>query len=304
MYEIRDHNDFKSSLKLLRIPHSEVNNNFYVYKIEEVKEKDKSVHTPFFRQNYMDVSLFLSAGFDFKYAHLDFPISNKTLQICAPRQAQQISVDHKVIGIMSGYTLYFKQEFLEFNFEHKKFLKEFPFFAYNSLNNVFELSTQETLYLKDLYDRLLYEQNSGCYNYHQNVAYGYIIALLYKIKSLWEKQLSQREVIPISSETQLVTSFDNLITTHLGTLYKVRDFAEMLHVSQKHLSDVLKRQTGKTAKQLIDEVVTLEAKTLLKRTKHSVAEVAYRLGFEDSSHFTKFFQRITGYSPSNYRQLP
>lgn len=79
-------------------------------------------------------------------------------------------------------------------------------------------------------------------------------------------------------------------------------YAGRLCVTAKYLSKVLRRTTGHTACFWIGEFRIKEARQLLRSTQASVAEIAERLGFPDSSFFAKFFRRHTGCSPVEFRR--
>jgi AraC-like DNA-binding protein len=89
---------------------------------------------------------------------------------------------------------------------------------------------------------------------------------------------------------------------HFLTHRKVSDYAGMLHVSANHLNRTIKSQSDKTAHELIDEMILMEAKALLRQTTFSIAEIAYQLDFSDPSHFNKFFKKLTGITPLQYRE--
>lgn len=82
----------------------------------------------------------------------------------------------------------------------------------------------------------------------------------------------------------------------------MRFYASLLHVTPKHLSEVVKAQTGRTAGEWIDQSVILEAKVLLQQKELSISQVADALHFSDQSVFGKFFKVNTGVSPLAYRQ--
>lgn len=94
-------------------------------------------------------------------------------------------------------------------------------------------------------------------------------------------------------------------------LKKVRDcfkkersveyYAAQLHLSSNYLSHVVKEVTGKTAGQWIDDFVTLEAKALLKSTDMTVQQIADELNFPSQSFFGKYFKRVVGVPPKQYR---
>lgn len=78
-------------------------------------------------------------------------------------------------------------------------------------------------------------------------------------------------------------------------------YANCLCVTPKYLSECVKKSSGKTAVQWIDDMVIAEAERLLRYTSLSVNEIASDLGFEDPSAFGKYFKRAEGVSPRNYR---
>ena len=71
-------------------------------------------------------------------------------------------------------------------------------------------------------------------------------------------------------------------------------------VSSDHLSRVVKSLTGKTAKDFIQSKLIVESKRLLYFTDLSTKEIAYDLGFSESSNFSQFFKNQTGVSPSEF----
>lgn len=79
------------------------------------------------------------------------------------------------------------------------------------------------------------------------------------------------------------------------------EFASQLNVHMNHLNRVLKDATGKTTTQLIGERIASEARALLKHTNWNVSEIGWCLGFEDPSHFLKFFKKNTQTTPKGFR---
>lgn len=99
----------------------------------------------------------------------------------------------------------------------------------------------------------------------------------------------------------LIVEFRTLLEKHFSTWHKVSEYAEALHITANYLNDVVKDGVGKTAKQLIQDRISLEAKRLALKSELSNKEVAYALGFEDPSHFSRFFRRCTNQSFSDFR---
>ena len=99
----------------------------------------------------------------------------------------------------------------------------------------------------------------------------------------------------------ILRDFKRMVESHYSEWHKVQEYAEAIHITSKHLSQTVKNITGKSAKELIQDRLVLEAKRLLLHTNSPVKEVAYTLGFEEPLHFSGFFKRNVGISPSDYK---
>ncbi|KMQ63077.1 hypothetical protein ACM46_14145 [Chryseobacterium angstadtii] len=126
----------------------------------------------------------------------------------------------------------------------------------------------------------------------------YLFTLLGEIRHFIEK-LPQRD---LSANETLVFRFRKLITTQIQNLHSVKDYADLLNVSPNHLNKSIKKTTGKTASEIINESLLMEAKALLSQPHLSVSEIAFSLGVEDVSYFSRFFRKHSGISPSDYRK--
>ncbi len=100
----------------------------------------------------------------------------------------------------------------------------------------------------------------------------------------------------------LVQRYRALIDLHFRSERTVGYYASALAVTADHLSRVCRAASGSGALELLHERVLLEARRLLAYTPHAVAEIAHDLGFDDPGYFSRFFAKLTGHSPSGYRQ--
>ncbi|MEM9260373.1 MAG: AraC family transcriptional regulator [Bacteroidota bacterium] len=134
-----------------------------------------------------------------------------------------------------------------------------------------------------------------------------MIAFLYVTKEIL---LQNNRRLPFNSRPEeLAIDFHRRLNEYVLQLNtghsrppQVQEIAEAMNLQPAYLSEVLKNTTGKSPKDWIDERVLTEAQTLLLNTTDSVAEIAYRLGWEDASNFSRFFRRRTGNSPALYRK--
>jgi AraC family transcriptional activator of pobA len=77
--------------------------------------------------------------------------------------------------------------------------------------------------------------------------------------------------------------------------------ADRLNISTRYLSDLLKQETGKTAQEHIHLCLVAEAKSLLIQNDNNIAEIAFRLGFENPTYFSRLFKKEVGIPPHAFR---
>ena len=106
----------------------------------------------------------------------------------------------------------------------------------------------------------------------------------------------------LSNDEALMDNFSKEVQLSYKKERKVLYYADRLHLSAGYLSTIIKRVSGKTAAEWIDDYVTLEAKALLKSTNLTIQQISDELNFPSQSFFGKYFKRITGLSPKEYRE--
>ncbi len=105
-----------------------------------------------------------------------------------------------------------------------------------------------------------------------------------------------------NKEVHTVSMFKYLVSEHFMSIHSVSRYAEMMHISPKHLNHLVKKVMGVTAKSVIMEQVMIKACRDLKFSNDSVKQIAFNLGFTEPEHFSHFFTKSTGSPPSEYRQ--
>ena len=100
---------------------------------------------------------------------------------------------------------------------------------------------------------------------------------------------------------ELYKRFITLLQKNPTQWRTVEGIAEALHVTPKHLIEIVKNHSGQTPLQLIHDQLLTETKRLLFHTDQPIKEIAYLMGFTDSTNFTKWFRSKTGYTPGAYR---
>ncbi len=97
--------------------------------------------------------------------------------------------------------------------------------------------------------------------------------------------------------------FRELVETHYREHWGVSQYADALRISHDRLYACCKREVGLTPIQVIHERLTEESKLALERSALNMEQIAYTLGFRDSTHFSHFFKRMTEHSPRQYRAM-
>ncbi|NML21433.1 AraC family transcriptional regulator [Pseudoflavitalea sp. G-6-1-2] len=124
--------------------------------------------------------------------------------------------------------------------------------------------------------------------------------LLYEMAALGRKYAEQEPFQP-SRKEHLVIRFVNLVQQQCKSHRSVQHYAGELNITPKYLTETVKEIAGKTAGEILDDYVLLEAKLLLDDPTYSISQIADELNFSDQSFFGKFFKRFTGLSPKEYR---
>lgn len=134
----------------------------------------------------------------------------------------------------------------------------------------------------------------------KNIVHNSFLELLYDLFLLRNKQ---KDAMPLvhDSKTELTNRFLSLVAEHFKKEKRVIYYANCLRITPRHLSQVVKKVTDRTAGEVIDEMVIREAKLLLTSHRMNISEVAMELRFSNSSFFGKYFKKQTGMTPSDYK---
>ncbi len=95
--------------------------------------------------------------------------------------------------------------------------------------------------------------------------------------------------------------FLGLLDSNIASLKQVSQYTDLMNLSPYQLNEITKASVGKTASELINEHIVLEAKRYLLATANQIKEIAGQLGYEDVSYFIRFFKKQSGFSPESFR---
>lgn len=109
---------------------------------------------------------------------------------------------------------------------------------------------------------------------------------------------------------EITKEFLELVEVHVGQLmsgdiekrFSTKDFAAQLFIASRHLTNTVKSVLGKSPCDVMEERIQHEAQKLLSTTHLSIAEIAHKFGYQDTTNFIKFYKGMTGITPLQYRK--
>lgn len=263
--------------------------------VEELVEDFPFTHHPH-RHDFYDL-LFITEGsgthtIDF----ITYEVKPCSLFFLSPGQVHswELSRDTK------GFTLFFEPEFYLIN-RPTEALRDLPFFHGFASDPVLYLDCQQHHNIRQILLNMQeeYQQEEQPRTY--DILRAYLEVLLLKLSRFY--QASQGPKPEASRYLRgLVHRFETLIDQHFAEVKAVKDYADMLHTSPKNLNKICKQAVGKTASEMIQTRVVLEAKRMLLHSDLAVAQVVDKLNFYDASYFIKFFKKATGMTPEQFRR--
>lgn len=120
--------------------------------------------------------------------------------------------------------------------------------------------------------------------------------------ALMQVGISDALAQPVAARSPLYLAFCRLVEARFATSRHAQEYANSLRCSHRTLNRACELATGRSAKELVDHRVALEANRLLIGTERPQEQIATDLGFSETTNFGKFFHRMTGLTPGEYRR--
>jgi AraC family transcriptional regulator, transcriptional activator of pobA len=209
--------------------------------------------------------------------------------------AYQIRTAVSMSTDVTGFFCHFDMEIFNKNFVQNDVINQFPFLQYIG-NPVVSVPDESMPFILHLLERLEYAYQ----NEHQgdiNLFSVYLLALFFELS-----RFTELEHQPKNSAALLTQRYKNALMEHIYDIQTVADYAGHLSVSQNYLNRCLHATIGKSAHDLLNDMLLLEAKSLLKQSGLSISEIAYKIGKKDHSDFSRFFKAHTGLTPKEFRK--
>jgi len=231
-----------------------------------------------------------------------FPFGSQTIYFTNPGHIKSYELNES----KEAFIITLSEKFLRENV-HPEIYGEFPFLLAEIvppkklLQNDFE--EFETLYGQ------IFKEFKKESEYKNKILGNLFMVMLLKIKErFWS---TYNPIEEGNRDSQIVKSFKRLLETefkkvlrsnHDEVKLQARFFARKLNLHPNYLNSVIKSKTGRTVNDWISKRILAVAKSLLLNTPHSSKEIAYKLGFSEPTHFSRFFKKHTELSPNTFRK--
>ncbi len=270
----------------------------------EEQPSNKLINMPLYRADFFRIIYFKNAALKFSVGDAQFSIPKNCLCYTYPGKLESWSRR----GRLFGYVIYFSPSFAGIDITAKNFVTKYPFFTSTAYPFI-RLNASDAKRFESLASQVVLELNSSQADNREMVK-NLLTLILHFIRRKYIKRQGERDphhTRPGGRLYEFKNKIDELIhasESHMSNRpLSVSAIAKKLHVSAGYLNKVIKTTSGKSASLYIHEKLIYEAKSYLSNTNLKINEIAYILGFEDHSYFSRFFKKLTGHTPAGYRNL-
>lgn len=274
--------------------------SFTIHNLKEL-HPELPFTSPGFRPNYFSFVFVKDADGKYTTDELNFPSVPGTIYFTNPGHFKSF----EWYRIEEVYLITFTEQFLKENVHHDIF-KEFPFLL---AETVFPKVLKPAAFaeFEQLYQQIYKEYHAGS-PYKQKIIGSLFVVLLLKIKEYFWNDYNP--IYEGNRSSQIVKTFKKNLESHYRDLvkgkvdktFRVQDYAALQNLHPSYLNNVIKSKTGKAVTAWIADKTIAEAKSLLQHSSMSVKEIAYLLGFMESTHFSNYFKKHVEASPAEYRK--
>ena len=271
---------------------SAIQHLFHINKIEDYRDK---IHFPLppHRKPIYDF-LFITKGMTLRSKALNpYEVRENTFFFLP---AYQITNHEYMSADTEGYFCHFNFDIFTNHLPQHNILRDFPFLQFIG-NPVIHIDESIKPYLLNIFLRLEAEYQSEN-EVNLDIITVYLLALFTELKRFYTPSVSVKK----NTSLMITQNFKDALSRHIYEKQKVTEYADMLNVSPNHLNKCVKLTTGQSAQDILNEMILLEAKVLLKQTDMQISEIAYKLSQQNHSDFSRFFKAKTGITPKDYKQ--
>lgn len=248
-------------------------------------------------------ALFLkeNKGCKLSYGRTEYDFDEMTVTSFAPGQVIHVEPNPEVI-IPKWTAIVFHPDLLNRTSLGKN-ISRYEFFDYTS-NEALHLSVAEIEIFRGVLSMIQQELNRSIDKHSKELIVNNIELLLNYCLRFYDRQFITREEINHSVVKKFTALLDQYIANQAQQegFPSVAYFADKCCYSPKYFGELVKTETGRTAKDFIGDRMLIAAKQLLNDESLSIKAISQQLGFEYPQHFVRFFKTKTGQTPSDYRK--
>ena len=255
------------------------------------------------QMNYGVYALFLkqTKSCDLKYGRGSYDYQEGTIVCFAPGQAVRVDMIEDEIT-PEVYGIVFHPDLIR-GTSLAKSMKSYTFFSY-AVNEALHLSDQEKEIVMDCLKKISIELEHAIDKHSKALIAMNIELLLNYCMRFYERQFITRS----NANKDALTKFEQLLNEYFLSklpmqegLPSVKYFADKICLSSNYFGDMLKKETGKTPQEHIQDKVIEMAKEHIVETNETVSQIAYTLGFQYPQHLCRLFKKRVGCTPNEYR---
>ena len=220
---------------------------------------------------------------DFK----EFPFETKQVHFVAPGQVHQVVASSRP----DGWVFTFSRDFLAESNIPENFITNINLFSPFGESPPLKLDDATFAKLVQIIEDMASCASEDLTYRHRALGALLQLFLIYCNNS---RELNTTQLSEEDASVCILRDFKNLVDQNYTRWHKIGPYAEEIHITSKHLSSTVKAMSGKSAKEMIQDRLLLEAKRMLLHTGLSVKEIAYTIGFEEPLHFSGFFKKKAG----------
>ncbi|MBX9188480.1 helix-turn-helix transcriptional regulator [Bacteroides sp. K03] len=255
------------------------------------------------QMNYGVYALFLkqTKSCDLKYGRRSYDYQEGTIVCFAPGQAVRVDMIEDEIT-PEVYGIVFHPDLIR-GTSLGKSIKNYTFFSY-AVNEALHLSDQEKEIVMDCLKKISIELEHAIDKHSKALIAMNIELLLNYCMRFYERQFITRS----DANKDALTKFEQLLNEYFLSklpmqegLPSVKYFADKICLSSNYFGDMVKKETGKTPQEHIQDKVIEMAKEHIAETDETVSQIAYTLGFQYPQHLCRLFKKRVGCTPNEYR---
>lgn len=239
-------------------------------------------------------------GCKISYGRTPYDFDEMTVTCFAPGQSIRVEPNPEV-PFAKFSALVFHPDVLNRTSLGKQ-MSRYEFFDYTS-TEALHLSAQEVEIFRGVLAMIEQELHRAIDKHTRELIVSNIELLLNYCLRFYDRQFITREEINHSVVKRFLTLLNEYITDQAERdgLPSVAYFADKCNLSTGYFGTLVKTETGRTAKDIINDKILARAQELLQSETLSITHISQRLGFEYPQHFIRFFKGLTGKTPSQWR---